>query len=150
MANKKKDERRTPVKASSVIQSMHAENLFPPSLQDSSQNTENLEILLQNMTPDSSSSAAVSQDMLSQQSRDSEALSQDLSSQNSYLSTRANKFILNVCILTPQVRVPQLQPKNQKESLNNLSHPTKKKRDINSWKQWHKLQAKEGENGKPK
>jgi len=48
---KEQDERHTPVEASSVIQGMHAEIFLPPSLEASTQNHENLDLLLQNMTP---------------------------------------------------------------------------------------------------
>jgi len=94
-----------------------------PSLEASRQN-ENLEILLQNTTPHSGSSAVVSQDFLSQHLRNSETPSQHLVSQSSHLSPSNLTFILNIYILTPQVKVPQIQPTYQKESLNNPSHLT--------------------------
>uniref|UniRef100_A0A6U8MRL3 Uncharacterized protein n=1 Tax=Eutreptiella gymnastica TaxID=73025 RepID=A0A6U8MRL3_9EUGL len=86
---RKQEDRRTPVKATVVLQNLHAENMLPPSLESSSQN-ENLEILLQNMTPNSRSSAKFSQDLLqeatSQHSNNLEAVSQQLLSQSAHLS----------------------------------------------------------------
>jgi len=52
---------------------------------EASWKNENLEILLQNMTPNSRSSATISQELLSQHSRNWEALSQQLLSQSSHL-----------------------------------------------------------------
>ena len=61
----------TPGKASSEVQSMRNENILPPSLQRP------FDDLMQNMTPQSKSSAATSQEMLSQKSNNSDAVSQD-------------------------------------------------------------------------
>ena len=86
---RKQEDRRTPVKATSALQNMHAENMLPPSLESSSQN-ENLEILLQNMNPNSRSSVKISQDFLqevvSQHSSNLEVVSQQLLSQSAHLS----------------------------------------------------------------
>ena len=70
----------TPGKASSEVQSMRNENILPPTLQRP------FDDLMPNVTPQSKSSAATSQEMLSQKSNNSDAVSQDLLSQKSNTS----------------------------------------------------------------
>ena len=67
----------TPGKASSVVQSTQNKNILPPSLQKP------FDYLVQNMTPQIKSSAAISQEMLSQKSNNSDTVSADLLSQKS-------------------------------------------------------------------
>jgi len=84
--------------------------MLPHPLEASPQKA-NLEILLQNMTPNSRISAIISQDLLSQHSRNSEALSQQLLSQSSHLSPAA---VTEFSPLSQHPPAPQNLPLRQK------------------------------------
>ena len=89
MLDKKKQGQRqmiTPEKASSVVQTMQDETILPGSLQ------EPFDDILQNMTPQSKSSAATSQDILSRKSNIDDTISQDLLSQK--CNTFTSRYLL--------------------------------------------------------
>jgi len=123
--------------------------MLPHPLEASPQKA-NLEILLQNMTPNSRISAIISQDLLSQHSRNSEALSQQLLSQSSHPSP--SKHIHPDCLRFDTPSQGLATPAQRSERISQQSELLTKifQRKRNLKKHWRKLKAKEEVNDKLK